>query len=170
MRRHSSHPCGVRGTTGRICRTCGQIATNACCRPRPAFDQRRLHEAAQRPTNRIDVSVAAEARVIEGRPPLAPERERALLEAYMPRIAAMARHYRISPNVERVEVLQEGVAGLLRALEGYDPDRGIPFWAYARWWVRQSMQRLVAELTRPSVLSDHAPRQLSRIRDAYHKI
>jgi len=88
----------------------------------------------------------------------------------MPRIAAMARHYRISPNVERVEVLQEGVAGLLRALERYDPDRGIPFWAYARWWVRQSMQRLVAELTRPSVLSDHALRQLSRIRDAYHKI
>jgi sigma-70-like protein len=68
-----------------------------------------LDEAAQRPTNRIDVSVPAEARVIEGRPPLAPERERALLEAYMPRIAAMARHYRISPNVERVEVLQEGV-------------------------------------------------------------
>jgi RNA polymerase primary sigma factor len=118
-------------------------------------------------------------------PPLTPERERELLDtaqrgdasaraalvaAYAPRIASVARHYRISPNVERTELLQEGVAGLLRALERYDPARAIPFWTYARWWVRQSMRRLVAELTRPSVLSDHALRQLSRIKDARREI
>jgi RNA polymerase primary sigma factor len=131
---------------------------------------------------------AADARYLEAlarRRPLTPERERLLVqaarsgdatarallvEAYMPRIAAIARHYRISPNVERAELLQEGVAGLLRALERYDPERGVPFWAYARWWVRRSMQRLVAELTRPTVLSDYALRRLSRIRDAQREL
>ena len=35
--------------------------------------------------------------------------------------------------------MQEGVVGLLRAASRYDPRMGNPFWAYATWWVRQSM-------------------------------
>ena len=66
--------------------------------------------------------------------------------------------------MSREELMQEGVVGLLRALERYDPDVG-PFWAYASWWVRQAMQQLVSELGRPLVLSDRAVRRLARIRD-----
>jgi RNA polymerase sigma factor (sigma-70 family) len=90
-----------------------------------------------------------------------------LVEAFMPLIASVARPYRQSTRVERLELLQEGVVGLLRALERFDPDRGTPFWAYASWWVRQAMQQLVAELNRPVVLSDRALRHLSRLRDAH---
>lgn len=92
-----------------------------------------------------------------------------LVEAYMPLIASVARVYRTSTRVDRVELLQEGVVGLLRALERYDPQRGTPFWAYAAWWVRQAMQQLVSELTRPAVLSDRALRQLSRLRQSHHE-
>jgi RNA polymerase sigma factor (sigma-70 family) len=97
------------------------------------------------------------------------EARAALVEACMPLIASVARTYRQSTRVERIELLQEGVVGLLRALERYEPDRGTPFWAYASWWVRQAMQQLVAELTRPVVLSDRALRRLSRVRDAYEE-
>ena len=90
-----------------------------------------------------------------------------LVEAYLPLIASVARVYRDSTRVERVELLQEGVVGLLRALERYDPERRTPFWAYAAWWVRQAMQQLVAELNGPVVLSDRALRQLSRLKDAH---
>jgi RNA polymerase sigma factor (sigma-70 family) len=55
---------------------------------------------------------------------------------------------------------------LLRAIERFDPTAGTPFWAYASWWVRQAMQRLVSELSRPAVLSDRAQRTLSRVREA----
>jgi RNA polymerase sigma factor (sigma-70 family) len=92
-----------------------------------------------------------------------------LVEAFMPLIASVARLYRGSPRIERVELLQEGVVGLLRALERYDPDRGTPFWAYASWWVRQAMQQLVSELTRPVVLSDRALRDLARLRSAHEE-
>jgi RNA polymerase sigma factor (sigma-70 family) len=57
--------------------------------------------------------------------------------------------------------------GVLRALERYDATRGVPFWSYASWWVRQAMQQLVSELTGPSVLSDRALRQLARLKDAH---
>jgi RNA polymerase sigma factor (sigma-70 family) len=91
-----------------------------------------------------------------------------LVEAYMPLIANAARTYR-SGQVSRQELLQEGVVGVLRALERYDPERGVPFWGYATWWVRQAMQQLVSELSRPMVLSDRALRHLARLKQAHHE-
>jgi RNA polymerase primary sigma factor len=90
-----------------------------------------------------------------------------LVETFMPLIAVTARVYRDSPAVDRVELLQEGVVGLLRALERFDLRREVPFWGYASFWVRQAMQQLVSELTRPLVLSDRALRQLARVKDAH---
>src|ERR1700743_2446659 len=46
-----------------------------------------------------------------------------LVETFLPRIAGLARVYRETVRVDRVELLQEGVVGLLRALENYDPGR-----------------------------------------------
>jgi RNA polymerase primary sigma factor len=89
-----------------------------------------------------------------------------LVDAFMPLIGGVARVYRNSAAVNRGELMQEGVVGLLRALEHYDPGRGTPFWAYASWWVRQAMQQLVAELSLPVVLSDRALRKLARVKDA----
>jgi RNA polymerase primary sigma factor len=121
-------------------------------------------------------------RRLAARPPLSDATERALIlraqegdrearallvEAFLPLIASVARTYRNSPTVQRTELLQEGVLGLLRALERYEPERGVPFWGYASWWVRQAMQQLVAELTRPTVLSDRALRHLARLNDAH---
>jgi RNA polymerase primary sigma factor len=93
-----------------------------------------------------------------------------LIEAFLPLVAATARNYRASAAVERLDLLQEGTVGLLQAIERFDPDRGVPFWGYASWWVRQSMQQLVAELTRPVVLSDRALRHLARLKDAYRRL
>ncbi len=90
-----------------------------------------------------------------------------LVEDFLPLIGVVARNYRSSVQISRTELIQEGVVGLLRALERYDPSRGTPFWAYASWWVRQAMQQLVAELARPFVMSDRALRQLADIKDAH---
>jgi RNA polymerase sigma factor (sigma-70 family) len=91
----------------------------------------------------------------------------ALVEAFMPLIGSVARNYRVGGQIARVELMQEGVVGLLRALERFDPSSSVPFWAYASWWVRQAMQQLVSELSRPVVLSDRALRQLSRVKEAH---
>jgi RNA polymerase primary sigma factor len=92
-----------------------------------------------------------------------------LVEAFMPLIGSVAHRYRGARAVDRSELMQEGVVGLLRALDRYDPTRETPFWAYASFWVRQAMQQLVAELTWPVVLSDRALRQLARVRAAEHR-
>src|SRR4051812_46157354 len=108
-----------------------------------------------------------------GPPGLPPRRERRLVasaeagdvaaraeivDAFMPAIGGIARRYRRPGQIEHVELMQEGVVGLLRAVDRYDPRYETPFWAYASWWVRQAMQQLVSEMTRPAVLSDRAQR------------
>jgi RNA polymerase primary sigma factor len=90
---------------------------------------------------------------------------RRLVDAFLPAIASLARGFQGS-RVERRELLQEGVAGLLFAARRYDSELDTPFWAYASFWVRKAMQELVAELTRPVALSDRAARELSRLRRA----
>jgi RNA polymerase primary sigma factor len=90
---------------------------------------------------------------------------RKLVEAFLPAIGSLARSFQ-GGSVERLELLQEGVAGLLFAARRYDPALNTPFWAYASFWVRKAMQELVAELTRPVALSDRAVRDLARIRRA----
>jgi RNA polymerase primary sigma factor len=89
-----------------------------------------------------------------------------LVESFLPLIGSVAHRYRGARAVGRAELMQEGVVGLLRALDRYDPGRETPFWAYATYWVRQAMQQLVAELTWPVVLSDRALRQMARVRAA----
>ena len=98
-----------------------------------------------------------------------PREREELVEAFLPLIASVAHAYRRSTAVDHQELTQEGIVGLLRALERYEPERGVPFWAYATWWVRQAMQQVVSELSRPMVLSDRALRQLARIKNAQRR-
>jgi RNA polymerase sigma factor (sigma-70 family) len=89
-----------------------------------------------------------------------------LIDAFLPRIASIAREYRRVGGISREELMQAGVLGFLRAFERYDQSRPNPFWAYASWWVRQAMQEVVSSLSNPVALSDRAHRQLMRINDA----
>jgi RNA polymerase sigma factor (sigma-70 family) len=97
-----------------------------------------------------------------------PDRDR-LVRAYLPMIGTVARTYVGTGTVERRELMQEGIVGLLRALQRFDPEVGVSLWAYASWWVRQAMQHLVSEIASPIVLSDRALRQLARIRAAVRR-
>jgi RNA polymerase sigma factor (sigma-70 family) len=99
-----------------------------------------------------------------------PVARRRLVEGFMPLIGSVARGYRSSAAVERDELLQDGVVGLLSALERFDPERGTPFWPYASWWVRQAMQGLVAQSSSAVVLSDRALRQLARVKTARREL
>jgi RNA polymerase primary sigma factor len=112
---------------------------------------------------------AAELALVDRAKRGGPREREELVDAFLPMIVSAAHAYRRATRIDQHELTQEGIVGLLRALERFDPERGVPFWAYASWWVRQAMQQLVSELSRPIVLSDRALRRLARIKDAQRR-
>jgi RNA polymerase primary sigma factor len=70
-----------------------------------------------------------------------------LVSRCLPMVMRLARGY-AGRDVEVVDLVQEGVLGVLRALERFDPARGVPFVGYAGWWIRQAMQQAIAEQSR----------------------
>jgi RNA polymerase primary sigma factor len=92
-----------------------------------------------------------------------------LVARFMPAIGHVAYRYRNARGITRAELVQEGVVGLLHAVEQYDLQATTPFWGYASWWVRRAMQQLVAQLVLPVALSDRGFRKLARIKAAHRE-
>jgi RNA polymerase sigma factor (sigma-70 family) len=95
-------------------------------------------------------------------------RER-LIGNLLPLIGAVARRFR-TDGLDQTDLIQEGIVGLLRALERYDPERGVPFAAYATWWIRQSLQDARSDFIRPFRLPPKALRQLSQLKSEHQRI
>ena len=92
-----------------------------------------------------------------------------LIGNLLPLISALARRYR-TEGLNQTDLIQEGIVGLLRALERYDAERGVPFAAYATWWIRQSLQDARSDFIRPFRLPPKALRQLSQLKSEHQRI
>lgn len=83
----------------------------------------------------------------------------------VPRTAKRFRHR----GVSYLDLLQEGNAGLLRAIEKFDPDRGNKFSTYATWWIHQSIIHAVQTQGRTIRLPVPVVRQVTGIQVAYQR-
>jgi RNA polymerase sigma factor (sigma-70 family) len=92
-----------------------------------------------------------------------------LIGNLLPLVSAFARRFR-TEGLDQTDLIQEGIVGLLRALERYDPERGVPFAAYATWWIRQSLQDARSDFIRPFRLPPKALRQLSQLKSEHQRI
>jgi RNA polymerase sigma factor (sigma-70 family) len=95
-------------------------------------------------------------------------RER-LIGKLLPLVAAAAARYR-TQGLDQTDLIQDGIVGLLRALERFDPDRGVPFQAFAGWWIRDALQNARSDFVRPFRLPPKALRQLSQLKSEHQRI
>ncbi|HET8557415.1 MAG TPA: RNA polymerase sigma factor RpoD/SigA [Gaiellaceae bacterium] len=93
----------------------------------------------------------------------------ALIRRLLPLVHSTARRYR-TEGLEQADLLQEGIVGLLRALQRFDPGRGVPFAAFAIWWIRQSLQEARSDFMRTIRLPPKALRQLSQLKSEHQRI
>ena len=111
--------------------------------------------------------IALSRRVVQG-----DERARKeLIERNLRLVVSVAKRYRgASPGMPFEDLIQEGNIGLMRAVEKYDPEKGYRFSTYATWWIRQAVQRAVADKGRTIRVPVHMGDKIRKMARAYNEL
>ncbi|HJQ13376.1 MAG TPA: sigma-70 family RNA polymerase sigma factor [Anaerolineales bacterium] len=106
-----------------------------------------------------DQDLLAEINAAQSR---AVEANQALSRANLRLVVSVAKRY-LGRGINFLDLIQEGNMGLLRAVGKFDPRRGFKFSTYATWWIRQSINRSIAEQARTIRIPVHLFESITRI-------
>jgi RNA polymerase primary sigma factor len=101
-------------------------------------------------------------RIIKDNDPEARER---MVRSNLRLVVNIARHY-VNRGLSLPDLIEEGNIGLLKAVEGFDPENGSRFSTYASWWIKQAIKRALINSVQPIHIPAYMVEMMSKMRYA----
>jgi RNA polymerase primary sigma factor len=99
------------------------------------------------------------------------EARQQLIRANLRLVVSIAKHYvNRTPNLNILDLVQEGNIGLSRAVDKFDYKRGFKFSTYATWWIRQAITRALADQSRTIRIPVHMVETISKYTQLKRKL
>lgn len=92
-----------------------------------------------------------------------------LIEANLRLVISIAKRF-FGSRLSFSDLIQEGNIGLIKAIEKFEPDKEFKFSTYATWWIRQSITKAIADMTKNVRIPVHLIDEINSYNKAYQEL
>ncbi len=125
-----------------------------------------LRQITESPLLTADEEKTLGRKIINDNDPMARER---MVRSNLRLVVNIAKNY-VNRGLSLPDLIEEGNIGLMKAVEGFDPENGSRFSTYASWWIKQAIKRALINSVQPIHIPAYMIEMMSKLKQAMRQL